>query len=437
MRPPARENRRHDGKETTMTGSGLRFGLRRDGALDRRGFLTTAGRLGAGFFGASALGLPLLAAPARAAAEPFAVGWVRPTTGRLASSFAPLYVGGLIAIDEINAAGGILGRPILRQEEDDEGSPAKEPALVKKYQEGGIKVLCGPTGSSQTLASLAVTTPGKMVQATYANAAEVGDGAKYPYHYQCTFNTVQQGTVAVQYLVDALKVKKVGILQENTAFGEQATAASRAALEKAGLTPVDVQVYPLTAPDLNAYVANLRKAGAEGIVAWIANIPNLAMAFNAMASLKWFPPITGHNSLFQDAIFDLVPAEALQNVYGTHYRTLTFTESAAPGERQQKLAAKIRGVAEAKGLEVVVADSPYDDFLSVLKHVIEAEKSFEPEAIKRALDNLRGYPGILGTLNFSPTNHTGIALEDVALASVLSGMYPRAKGCFRERANGA
>jgi branched-chain amino acid transport system substrate-binding protein len=417
-----------------MTDHRRRFGLRRDGSLDRRDFLATAGRLGAGVFGASALGLPLLA---RAETQPFKIGWVRPTTGRLASSFAPLYVGGLIAIDEINAAGGILGRPILRQEEDDEGSPAKEPALVKKYQEAGIDILCGPTGSSQTLASLAVTTPGKMVQATYANAAEIGDGSKYPYHYQCTFNTAQQGEVAVKHLVEVLKVKKVGILQENTAFGEQATGASKATLEELGLKPVDAQVYPLNAPDLNAYVANLRKAGAEGIVAWIANIPNLAMAFNAMASLKWFPPITGHNSLFQDAIFDLVPAEALQNVYGTHYRTLTFTASEAPGEQQQQVAAKIRGFAEAKGLEVVVADSPYFDFLHVLKHVIEGEKSFEPAVIKRALDNLRGYKGMLGTLNFTATTHTGIALEDVALASVLSGRDPRAQGCFRERAKSA
>ena len=40
-------------------------------------------------------------------------------------SFAPLYAGGLIAVEEINAAGGIMGRPIARIEEDDEASVAK------------------------------------------------------------------------------------------------------------------------------------------------------------------------------------------------------------------------------------------------------------------------------------------------------------------------
>ena len=412
----------------------LPFGVRGDGSLDRRDFLASAAHLGAGMLGASAFGLPFAGA---LAAEPFKLGWVRPTTGRYASSFAPLYVGGLIALDEINAAGGILGRPIVQQEEDDEGSPAKEPAIIKKLQESGVNILCGPTGSSQSLASLAMTTPGKLLQATYANGAELGDGNAYPYHYQCTFNTNQQGAVAVNYLVEVLKVKKVGILQENTAFGEQATASSKAALAKLGLQPVDVQVYPTNAPDLNAYVGNLQKAGAEGIVAWIANIPNAAMAFTAMAALKWAPPITGHNGLFVDAIFDLVPIESLANVYGTHYRSLTYTATESPGAMQQEVARKIATYAEAKGKEAVVAGSPYYDFLHLLKQVIEAEKSFDPVVLKRAFDNVKGYKGMLGTLNFTPSNHTGISAEDIALASVASGRDPKGAHAFRERAKGA
>src|SRR5262249_33827408 len=94
------------------------FGLRRDGSIDRRDFLSTAARIGVGALGASSLGL----ASAARADERFNIGWVRPTTGRLASSFSYLYIGGLIAIDEINAAGGILGKPINRIEEDDEAS---------------------------------------------------------------------------------------------------------------------------------------------------------------------------------------------------------------------------------------------------------------------------------------------------------------------------
>ncbi len=407
------------------------FGQRGDGRLDRRDFLRTAGLIGAGALGPASLLLPQGVARA---ADPFRLGWVRPTTGRLASSFHMLYVGGLIAVEEINAAGGIMGRPIVRVEEDDEASPAREPAVVKKLQELGIRHMAGPTGSSQSLSSLATTTPAKIIQASYANGAELGDGTKYPYHYQFTFNTNQQAEISVRYLVETLKVKKVGIIQENTAFGEQATAASRAILTKLGLEPVKVEVYPLNAPDLNTYVSNLRKAGAEGLIAWIASVPGAAMAFNAMHAQKWQPPITGHNGLFTESLFDLVPEEALKSVYGTNYRTLTWTDSEFPGEKQVAFAKKLVAFPETKGSGVAVANAPFYDYLHALKMVIEGEKSFEPDVIKRALDNLKGYKGLLGTVSFTPQNHTGIPTEDVVLASILSGKNPKSAGVFRERA---
>jgi ABC-type branched-subunit amino acid transport system substrate-binding protein len=66
--------------------------------------------------------------------------------------------------------------------------------------------------------------------------------------------------------------------------------------------------------------------------------------------------------------------------------------------------------------------------------VIEAEKSVEPDKIKRALDNVKGYQGLLGTINFTPENHTAIGIDDIALASVASGKDPKSMGVFRELA---
>ena len=365
--------------------------------------------------------------------QAFTLGWVRPSTGRLASSFAPLYVGGLIAIEEINAAGGIMGRPIVRKEEDDEASPAKQPTVSKKITDAGALAQVGPTGSSQALASLAFTGPAKLLQTTYAFAADLADGVKYPFHYQCSYNTDHQGEAAVRHLADNLKLKKIGILQENTAFGEQVGNACRKSLEKRGIKPVSVEVYPIAAPDLNSYISNLRKAGAEGVLAWIANTPNAAMAFNAMHSQKWYPQVAGHNGLFLESLLDLVPAEALASACGTHYKALTWTDSESPGPRQQAFAKKVAAFPEAKGLEVAVIMSPYYDFLHLLKLVIETEKSFDPDKIKRAMDNVKGYAGLVGPISFTPTNHTGIGPEEIAMATLASVKNPKAMGVFRER----
>ncbi|MBR0934291.1 ABC transporter substrate-binding protein [Bradyrhizobium jicamae] len=393
-------------------------------ALDRRLFLG----------GVAALGASALARPAFAADDAFNIGWVRPTTGRLASSYAPLYIGGLVAIDEINAAGGVMGRKIARQEEDDEASPAREPAVIKKLQEGGVRYICGPTGSSQSLAALAVTTASKTITTMYAIASEAGDGTRYPWHYQCTFNSDLQAEMASRYLVETLKLKKIGILQENTAYGEQVVAACQTILKKLGVTPVGVEVFPITAPDLNGYVGNLRKAGADGVLFWTGSTPITAKGFNSMHGQKYYPAIAGHSSLFADSLLDLVPEEALKNAAGTYYKTLTWSDKEEIGVRQMEFARKANVFPETKETGVNVAASPFYDFLYMVRAAIESEKSFEPEKVKRAMDATKGYKGLLGSLNFTPTNHAAISIEDMTMATLLSGRDPKAMAVFRKRA---
>jgi len=397
--------------------------------IGRRTLLSGAAALGAGFAFAPSI-------RRASAAETFKLGWVRPTTGRLVTSFAPLYAGGLIAVDEINAAGGIMGRQIERIEVDDEASPAKQPAVIKKLEEEGCRYVLGPTGSSQSLSALAVTTPAKMIHGYFAVSTALGDGRKYPYGYQTTFNTEHQAQAAVEYLVKTLKAKKIGILQENTAFGEQAVADSKTHLQKHGLTPVVIEVFPPTAPDLNAYLANLERAGIDGLMIWAAAIPQLSMAFNGLASMNWFPPTVGHNQLFNESLLPLVPAESIKNVYGTALKNFTWNDSVYPDERQVNFAKKVQAFPGAKGSEPIIACSPFYDFLHVLKHAVEKAKSFDVDAVKAALDGVKGFPGMAGTINFSPENHCALAAGDLCMARVDSARDPKSLGMFRQRAPG-
>jgi len=194
---------------------------------------------------------------------------------------------------------------------------------------------------------------------------------------------------------------------------------------------VKVEVYPLNAPDLNTYVGNLRKAGIDGMIAWIASVPAAAMAFNAMNAQKWYPPITGHNGLFLDALFDLVPAEALTNVYGTMYRSLMWTDTTSPGPRQVAFAKKVAAFyPEGKGSGVPVANSPYYDFLHVLKVAIEGEKSFETGEGQTRPRQHQGLPGAVGHHQL----HAGEPHRDRhrrhRARFVASGKDPKAMGIF-------
>lgn len=118
----------------------------------------------------------------------------------MVSSFVGSFAAGDIAIEEINAKGGILGRKLVKFEVDDAGSPTQQPIALRQLADEGINIVVGPVGSSQTLAALAVSTPAEMLHCGYITASEGGDGLRYPFHYQCSFTVASQAVLYADFL---------------------------------------------------------------------------------------------------------------------------------------------------------------------------------------------------------------------------------------------
>ena len=400
----------------------------RDGSINRRALMATAARLGLG----AGLAAPMSLLAQSSAANAFKVGGVRPTTGRFASSFAPVYVTGLMALDEINAAGGILGRPIEKVELDDEGAPAKEPGVFKRLQSEQIHYVLGPTGDPQCLASLPTSTAAQMIQACFTNGTKPMDGAVFPYSY-VLFHSVQMIADLCVAHFQAKGAKRIGLLVENTSTGEAATAATKATLQRAGLEATTIQVYPLTGASAAPYITNLRKAGTEVILSFLGSTPPAAQVLNAMAEQQWFPPITGHAGLLYESLFDLVPAEALKNASAVCFKGLTWSGSESPAAKQVAFAKKLLTYPDVNA-PYNVASGPFYDFLYLLKHVIEQEKTFDSQKIKTALDRVKNFQGMRCKISFTPENHCGVSVDELTIASASSSKDPRSQGSvFRQR----
>ncbi len=362
------------------------------------------------------------------------IGSARAMTGLVASSFAPLYVSVKIAVEEINGAGGILGRQVEIIEVDDESSPAKEPAVMRKLLDSGAQALLGPVGSSHTISAVTTTTASKVIHAGGGWAEELADGVKYPYHYQFTYNTGHQGEAIARLIVDKLKLKKVGILQENSGLGESGGAATTRALKKRGIDPVAVEVYPPTATDLKVYLNKLRTAGADAVVLWNSPVQGMLLTAAGLQSMKWYPALLGGNSLFSNTVLDNTDPEVLKNAYGTLIRTMTYSATESPGPRQMAYAKRVVTFPEAKFWEINAAISPFYDYLHLLKQVVESEKRFDTERIKKAFDATKNYDGMIGSISFSPENHCALTGDQMVMATLLSGKDPRSMHVFRERA---
>ncbi len=405
-----------------MTRSLIRSGLK------RRDFLAGTAAAGA-----------LLAAPSllRAQSTPFRLGVIRPLTGSLVSSFAGNFAAAEIAIEELNASGGILGRQIEKFEVDDAGAPAQQPIAMRQIIQQGINVVVGPIGSSQTLASLAVSTPAKILQSGYITANEGADGTTYPYHYHCSITVALQGQLFGKFLSEK-GAKNVGILVEDSAAGSSTLDTLLTALPAAGINVVGPRVSPLRTTDMTPFLRDLRNSGAENLIVFVANAIDATQLFVGLHRLNWRPPIVGHAGLFFATASDAIPAEIkYREVYAVTYKHLTYTDTEEPTQRIKDYVAKIQARGLAPAALAPAATSPFYEFLTVLRRGAEETGSLEPDALKAWLDKLQGYEGLFGTVGFTAENHGSYGVDAVALAEVFpepTPLFESSQALFRKRA---
>lgn len=401
--------------------------------------LTRTGLSRRGFLAATASAGSLLAAPAvlRAQSATFRLGVIRPLTGSLVSSFAGNFTAADIAIAELNAAGGILGRQIEKFEVDDAGAPAQQPIAIRQIIQQDINVVVGPIGSSQTLASLAVSTPAKILQSGYITANEGADGLTYPYHYHCSITVALQGELFVRFLSEK-GAQNVGILVEDSAAGSSTLDTLLTALPAAGINVTGHRVSPLRTTDMTPFLRDLRNSGAENLIVFVANAIDATQLFVGLHRLNWRPPIIGHAGLFFATASDAVPEEIkYREVYAVTYRKLTYTDTEEPEQRIRDYVAQIQAAGLAPAALAPAATSPFYEFLTVLKRGAEETDSLDPEVLKGWLDQLQGHPGLFGTVGFTAENHAAYGVDAVSLAEVFPEPHPlftNSQALFRRRA---
>jgi branched-chain amino acid transport system substrate-binding protein len=377
--------------------------------------------------GAATLGAGgLLAFPAAAAGE-VKLGWIQPVTGPLASSFGPNYLGGDIAFEEINAAGGILGSRLVKVSADDEAAPGKEPLVTRRLIDEGCRFILGPVGSSQALASLEVSTPAKVIQASYGNATELGDGTRYPYHYQFNF-TAEAIVQRIAQYYGQRGFKRIGLLIEDSAAAQSVRTSAQRELARHGMTIVSDQTFPVRTADMTPFLRKLRNDGVDALVVHVANNGDITQMLIGLARLGWKPPVAGHAGLLYAGTPGAVPDNArYPDVYTATFHALTYTDRDLPSQRVRNYVGRIASGKLTEAQLGPAATTPFYDFLYALKYAVEKAKSWEPDEVKKVLDTTSAIPGLFGPMHFTAANHTAYDASVVGLAIANSTQEPLSK----------
>ena len=192
------------------------------------------------------------------------VGLAAVQSGSDAQIGATMLYGSQIAIDEWNAKGGVLGKQIETISLDDEGNAQKANTVAHNLVDDGVVAVLGHLNSNCTIPASIVYNEGKVLQITPGSTNPKYTEQGFPYAFRICGRDDQQGPVAGKYMHDVLKLNKIAILHNKTAYGEGLATEVKKTFESLGGQVTMFQGIGTDENDFSANISVIQGSGAEG-----------------------------------------------------------------------------------------------------------------------------------------------------------------------------
>ncbi len=203
---------------------------------------------------------------AQTAANTFRIGVITSLTGP-AAAFGQAHKNGYtIAVEEINAKGGVLGKPVELDYYDDQSKPDQAvQGVAKLVDHDHVPLILGAYSSESTRAIVPAVTQKQvaliMPTATADNVMESGS----QWVFRVCAGSGAYATATLDFLKNNGAPKTVAIIAENTNFGQSNTKAMREAAGPSGMTVVDEESYQASSPDYKALLQRVKDKNPEVI----------------------------------------------------------------------------------------------------------------------------------------------------------------------------
>jgi branched-chain amino acid transport system substrate-binding protein len=199
-----------------------------------------------------------LALTGTAAAQDITVAVAGPMTGQYASFGTQLRNGAEAAVADINAAGGVLGKKLKLDINDDACDPKQARAVAEKIANAKIPFVAGHYCSSSSIPASEAYAEGGVLQITPASTNPTFTERKLWNTFRVCGRDDQQGTVAGDYIAKHFKGKNIAILNDKSTYGKGLADEMKKALNKAGVKEKMNEAYTQGDKDFNALVSKMK-----------------------------------------------------------------------------------------------------------------------------------------------------------------------------------
>ena len=353
---------------------------------------------------------------------PIKIGLSGPFTGGSASMGVSMRDGVKLAIAEINKAGGVLGRPLLAVERDDEARNelgvqiAQE--LVNKervvatlgYINTGVALASQRFYQENEIPVLNNVATGTVITQQFAKE-------RANYVFRLSANDVIQSAMIVDEAINRRGFKKPAILADSTNYGQLGREDLEKALAAKGLKAVAVEKFNVKDTDMTAQLLRAREAGADVVLTYGIG-PELAQIANGQAKLGWKVPLIGSWTLSMASFIDNAGANGNGATMPQTFIQLPNTPKRKAFIEAYQAAYKIERMPSP-----VSAAQGYDSVLLLAAAITQAG-STEGRKIREALENLQTkVEGVVTTYDrpFTPTDHESVTANIPVFGLVRDG----------------
>jgi len=334
-----------------------------------------------------------LAPPALAQGQTVKIVGLVELSGTGATSGTNFNDGVKLAIKEINAAGGVLGRKIDYTWSDTQSQPQIAKALAVKAVDDGAYVVMGPVFSGSIVVSMAETRRAGIPNFTGGEAAGITQQGN-PYIFRTSFTQSTAMPKVARYIKNGVKAKNVAVMWVNNEFGKGGRDAIAKALEAEGVkVTVDISTDPGQL-DFSGAVLKAKQANADALFVY-TNEEESARALRELRKQGYDKPIVGETVLTSQKVIELAGEAA----NGAVAHVGLTADAPSPGIRAfaEKFQKENGYKSDHNGLKGYTG-------MYVVKAVTEKIGKLDPKAFATAMKGIRlttkEYPGILMDVSF-------------------------------------
>lgn len=347
-------------------------------------------------------------------AETVKVGAIFAVTGPASFLGAPEARTVEMLVEQINAEGGVNGKPLEVIIKDSQAGAEKAISFAKQLiEEDQVLAIIGPSTSGETMQIKELCNSAGVPLVSAAAAEAIVDPVA-PY----VFKTPQKDSYVVRWIYRTLNdmgISRVGVVAANTGFGNAGTAQLQDHAAEFGIDIAIAETYDAAATDLTALLTKIRGESVEAVINW-SIVPAQSIVPKNMRQLGFDVPLFQSHG-FGNIKFVEAAGEAANGIIFPCGR-LIVAEQLPDSDPQKALLMEYNESYESRYDEdaSTFGGHAYDALLIVVEAIRQAGE--DRAEIRNAIEGISGFPGTGGVFNFSPEDHNGLDMDSLVLVTV-------------------